>query len=268
MCTRAVHIELVSELTTQAFLAALTRFVSRRGKPSNILSDNGGNFVGANNELSKMSEFLENNNELIETHLSNDRIRWKFIPARSPNFGGIWEAGIKSTKYHIKRLVSHPLAYEDFNTLLIQIEGVLNSRPLCPLSQDPNDLVALTPAHFLVGKQLTALPEINLTDVPENRLNRWQRVKALAQHYWTRWSKEYLSELQTRVKWKKNSEELLKIGSLVLIKDSTPSMVWQLGRVSELRPGKDGVVRVVNIKVANGELTRAVNKICVLPIEC
>ena len=269
MCTRAVHIELVSELTTEAFLAALNRFVSRRGKPATIFSDNGGNFVGANNELTKISHFLKTNNDIIANYLANDRIKWKFIPARSPSFGGIWEAGIKSTKHHIKRLVTHPLTYEDFSTLLIQIEGILNSRPLSPLTQDPNDMSPLTPSHFLTGKQLTALPELNLMEVPENRLNRWQRVQALAQHYWSRWSKEYLSELQTRVKWKTNAPSLIKVGALVLIKtDNVPSMAWPLGRISRLRPGKDGVVRVVDIKVPNGELTRTVTKICVLPIDC
>lgn len=109
MCTRAVHIELVSHLTTEAFLAALKRFTCRRGLPQNIYSDNGKNFVGANNELSKIGDFLTEHETTIAGYLANQRIKWNFIPARSPNFGGIWEAGIKSTKYHIKRLLTSPL---------------------------------------------------------------------------------------------------------------------------------------------------------------
>lgn len=267
MSTRAVHLELVSELTTAAFLSCLQRFVSRRGKPSKIFSDNGLNFVGANNELSKISDFLKENETVIVNHLANDGISWRFIPPRSPHFGGIWEAGIKSTKHHIKRLLKHPLTYEDFYTLLVRIEGILNSRPLCPISQDPDDLSALTPAHFLVGKPLTALPEFNVTDVPESRLDRWQHIQAISQHFWSRWSKEYLGELQTRTKWRTQSQMHLALGALVIIKDeNAPSMSWQMGRITKLHPGKDNVVRVVDIKVPNGEITRAVNKICILPI--
>lgn len=268
MSTKACHIELVSELTTEAFLAALNRFTARRGRPSNIYSDNGSNFVGANNEISKLFEFVNQNNNIIKNNLANEHISWHFIPPRSPTFGGIWEAGIKSVKHHIKRVINFPIVFEDFSTLLVRIEGILNSRPLCPLTEDPDDLSALTPAHFLIGRTLTALPENPLTEVPENRLRQWQRVKAMTQHYWTRWNKEYLAELQTRVKWKTKACDLIKVGALVLIKNEhVSSMQWQLGRIVRVHPGKDNIIRVVDIKVHRGELTRAVNRICVLPNE-
>lgn len=267
LSTKAVHIELVSELTTEAFLASFNRFASRRGKPKNVFSDNGSNFIGAHNELSQISKFLKVNQEFVINKLAIDQIKWNFIPARSPNFGGIWEAGIKSTKYHIKRLLKTPLTYEDFYTLLVRIEGILNSRPLCPLTEDPDDVSALTPAHFLIGKQITTFPEVDLRDVSDGKLSHWQHIQKLTQHYWTRWSKEYLSELQTRVKWKTSSQSI-KDGALVLIKnEDSPTMLWRLGRVVKCCPGKDGVVRVVNIKTQNGTLTRSVNNICVLPVE-
>lgn len=269
MSTKAVHLELVSELTTDAFLATLHRFISRRGKPLNIHSDNALNFVGAKNELLRVYSFLNLNHENIANKLAADQINWHFIPARSPNFGGIWEAGIKSTKYHIKRVIGNvALNFEEFNTVLSRVEAILNSRPLCPLTSDPTDSTALTPAHFLIGKTLTALPERDITEVHEGRLTRWQRLQSIIQHYWTRWHKEYLSELQTRTKWRQNSHKVLQEGSLVLVKDDNSApMNWQLGRITKFYPGQDGIVRVVNVKVRDTVVKRAITRICVLPIE-
>lgn len=269
MGTKAVHLELVSELPSDAFIATLDRFISRRGKPSIIHSDNALNFVGANNELSKIYELIETNNEKISNKLASDRITWKFIPARSPSFGGIWEAGIKSSKFHLKRVIGNSLfTFEEFNTIICKIEAILNSRPLCPLSSDPNDPTALTPAHLLIGRTLTALPERNVTSVSITRLNRWQHLQAITQHFWARWHKEYLSELQTRTKWRQQHQQLLQEGTLVLLKEeNTPPLNWQLGRVVALHPGSDNVVRVVSVKVRDSVTKRAINRLCALPID-
>ena len=157
--------------------------------------------------------------------------------------------------------------FEEFLTVLNQIEGILNSRPISPMSSDPGDLMALTPAHFIIGRSIKALPEGELTEIPENRLSHFQKLQSIIQNFWKRWSKEYLSELQTRTKWKKNSRTLLKLGSMVMIKnEGLPSTRWQLGRVVALHPGADGVVRVVDTKTTKGLLRRSVNKLCVLPI--
>ncbi|XP_045471474.1 uncharacterized protein LOC123678479 isoform X2 [Harmonia axyridis] len=103
MVTKAVHIELTTELTTQAFFACFRRFIARRGKPNTIISDNGTQFVGSNNEL---LSFFKENNDQINRHFTDKRIIWKFIPPKAPNFGGIWEACVKSTKHHLKRVIS------------------------------------------------------------------------------------------------------------------------------------------------------------------
>ncbi|XP_072389396.1 uncharacterized protein [Diabrotica undecimpunctata] len=266
LATKAIHLEVVSSLTTECFIAALRRFTSRRGKCASILSDNGSTFKGANNEL---SNFLKTNNSAIHDRLSSEGIDWKFIPPRSPHFGGIWEAGVKSVKYHLKRVISNTvLSYEEFSTVLIQIEAILNSRPLFPMSNDPSDLLPLTPAHFLVGSPLTSVPDRNLLDVMENRLSRFQRVQQMVQCYWTRWSKEYVSSLQQRVKWKKQCSSLLKIGSLVLVKeDGLEPLRWTLGRVIDIHAGSDGIVRSVTLKTNSGVYKRPVVKLCVLPNE-
>lgn len=269
MCTKAVHLELVSELTTDAFIATLKRFIARRGKPVNIYSDNGLNFVGANNKLADIYSFLKGDSDKITNSLVNEQIKWHFIPARSANFGGMWEAGIKSTKYHIKRVVGNTnLTFEEFATVLAQIEAILNSRPLCPMSSDPQDLTALTPGHFMIGRSLTSFPEGDLTHITTNRLNKFQHLQQLCQHFWTRWHKEYISELQLRTKWKRRSTQQIKEGTLVLIKEeNVPSLNWQLGRVIQLHPGEDGVTRVLSIRVQSGVIKRSVTRVCVLPIE-
>nr|CAI5870042.1 unnamed protein product [Callosobruchus analis] len=269
MSTKAVHVELVSELTASAYIASLSRFVSRRGIPSNIYSDNGTNFVGANRELKEIYEYLKANSSTIKQSLADDHITWPFIPARSPSFGGLWEAGIKSAKHHLKRVMANnAFTFEELYTIITRVEAILNSRPLTPLSQDPDDIQALTPGHFLIGRSLTSLPELTVTSLPVNRLSRWQLVQAIIQHYWTRWHKEYISELQTRQTWKKDGANNLKVGSLVLLKeDGVPVQDWRLGRIVEMQPGADGRVRVCKGKARQTVVTRAVNRLCLLPVE-
>lgn len=159
------------------------------------------------------------------------------------------------------------LSFEELATLLCQIESVLNSRPLCPLSSDPSDLNALTPAHFLIGEPTNCLQEENLLDVNINRLNRWKSIEKLKQHFWRRWYREYLNRLQARPKWL-NSKPNAKVGDLVLIVDDRcgPGQ-WILGRIQEVHPGDDGRVRVVSILSKNKIIKRPISKICFLPTD-
>ena len=268
LATKAIHLELVSDLTTDCFLATLKRFIARRGKPTTILSDNGSNFVGASARLHELDEFFNEHKNNITNILLNDNITWKFIPSRSPNFGGIYEAGIKSTKFHLRRVMGNAhLHFEEFCTALTQIEAILNSRPLCPLTSNCDDPVPLTPAHFLIGKTLTSIPEQDVTMIQENCLSRYQRLQQIIQHFWCRWNKEYISELQTRVKWKQKSQNLLKVGSLVIVKqDNMPPLKWNVGRVVQLYPGADGIIRVASVRLNDSVVKRAVTKLCILPI--
>lgn len=157
MAVRAVHVELVYDLSTHSFLNALKRFISRRGKPNDMYSDNGSNFVGVNNHFLELYNLISNesHNNKVSEFLAQDKIIWHFIPARSPHMGGIWEATIKSVKFHLRRVLGNAfLHYEEMYTLLVQIEACLNSRPLAPLSNHPDDFMPLTPAHFLIGDSL------------------------------------------------------------------------------------------------------------------
>ena len=267
--TKAVHLEIVHDLTTAAFLAALKRFIARRGKPCEMYSDNGRNFVGANNEIKNIlkSLFKCKSKEEIENYAGSEGIKWHFNPPSSPHFGGLWEACVKSLKYHLKRVIGdNILSYEEFLTLVTQIESVLNSRPLCPLSSDPNDVEALTPAHFIIGSSLVALPEPNYTETPMNRLNRWQLLQRLTQQFWKQWSSVYLSNLMHRPKWCNGNVEI-KEGDLILVKNSEISgfLKWNLARVVKIHPGKDDIVRVVTLKDKNGTYKKPVTKIVTLP---
>lgn len=264
--TRALHLELVSALTTEAFLATLKRFVGRRGKPAQMYSDNGTNFQGAYNELSKLANFLQNNANSIVEAIENKGISWSFIPASSPHFGGLWESGVRTVKYHLKRVAGNALlTFEDLSTLLIEIEAVLNSRPMSPLSCDPSDLTPLTPSHFLIGRPMESVPDRDYTAVPTNRLSHFQRIQQMKGHFWTRWSLEYISELQKRQKWT-TQQGLLEANDLVLVKeDHLPPLQWLLGRIVETHPGKDGVARVATIRTKQGTIRRSFAKICPLP---
>lgn len=267
MATKAVHIEVVNDLTTESFLAALRRFISRRGLVTDLYSDNATNFVGANNELKKLYAFLQDEQDQLKSGLSIDRIQWHFIPPKAPHFGGLWEAGIKSTKRILYKMMGGAsLRDEEFVTLLIEIESILNSRPLCPLSNDPNDLSFLTPGHFLIGGNLRALPEPNLEEVKIGRLSRWQLVQRMQQQFWARWKKEYLQELQNRRKWKSSTGAALEVGQLVLIQeDNIPPNRWKTGRVQILHPGSDGVVRAVTVKTNGESFVRPTVKLYALP---
>ncbi|XP_063923044.1 uncharacterized protein LOC135137351 [Zophobas morio] len=204
----------------------------------------------------------------MHTAANEETISWHFNPPSSPHFGGLFEAGVKSVKTHLMRVVGdHLLTYEELMTLLVQIESMLNSRPLTPVSHDPNDLSALSPSHFLTFEPLVALPEPNLRDLPLNRLKRFQLIQRMFQDLWSRWSNEYLHTLHQRSKWF-NPSVPINIGTLVVIKNEVMSPLhWRLDRITEVHPGNDGIIRVVTIKTKAGFVRRPVVKICPLPIE-
>lgn len=268
LATKAIHLELVSDLSTSAFIAALDRFTSRRGLCNEIYSDNGTNFIGAHRYLKDIHKFLSNSSiqHELQDYLSKTRITWHFSPPTGSHFGGLWEAGVRSTKYHLKRVIgTQILTFEEFTTLLCKIEAILNSRPLCQLSPDPAEYDVLTPGHFLTGQPLISLPEEDLTDSKPGRLQRWDLIKQMTQHFWRRWCQEYLHTLQQRNKWTVDTPNL-KVDTLVIIKDShMPPQKWRIGRIVDLHPGSDGRVRVVTVRTTQGSFRRPVVKLVPLP---
>jgi hypothetical protein len=170
----------VTDLSTPAFIAALHRFVLCRDIPMNIYSDCGTNFQGADNVL-RIHLQDPAAQDLFSAAIPR---QWHSNPLAAPHFGGLWEAAIKSVKYHLKRVIGSKLfTFEEMTTLTHRIEAVLNSRPIAPMSSDPNDLRALTPGDFLIGSPTLALPDPDVTSTPNNRLSRWQLLNQLQQSF-------------------------------------------------------------------------------------
>ncbi|XP_044583019.1 uncharacterized protein LOC123264040 [Cotesia glomerata] len=190
------------------------------------------------------------------------------IPPRAPHFGGIWEVAVKSFKHHLIRTVGDTLlTFEQLETYIIEIEAILNLRPISPMSSDPNDLLPLTPSHFLIGSPLTAFSQVDFTDTPINCLSAWQHTQQLKQHFWIRWHKEYLHQL-IKFSGSPCKSVNIKVGTLVLIfEENLPPLQWVLGRITAVHPGKDGIVRVVTLRTKTGTYDRCVKKLCPLPID-
>jgi len=258
--TKAVHLEVVSDLTTQAFLAALKRFNGRSGVARSIYCDNATNFVGAKNELRELKTtiYSDEARETITKTCSRLGTEFHFIPPRAPHFGGLWEVAVKSAKHLLVRTVSTAdLTYEELETVIIDIEAILNSRPLTPISSSPRDL----------SGPITASPDIHSKEVRSGLVSRWKQVDKVRQDFWKRWSHDYLQELQNRSKWTRK-QKTVAVGDLVVIKeDNMPPLQWPLGRILTVHTGKDGAVRIVSIRTSAGECTRAIHRLAVLPVD-
>ena len=262
MSVKAVHIEVVDDLSAEAFIAALQRFTDR---PEDIYSDNGTNFRGAYTKVDELYKLLRSQNlkTKVEDFTSNRNIQWHFIPPHTPKFGGLWKVMVKQFKHHFKRIASNEkFRLMELITFTTQVDAILT-----PLSTDINDYTALTPGHFLTGDSLKSLPEHDLRQVPTNRLSSWENIKKLKQQFWDRWHKEYLTSLNVRSN-KQSKDSGLKVGLLVLVKDDNlPSMQWQLGRVEEVHPGTDNIVRTVTVRTKAGLFKRSASKLAILPID-
>ncbi|XP_029667842.1 uncharacterized protein LOC115238295 [Formica exsecta] len=259
LSTRAVHLDVASDYSSDAFLAALRRLIARRGLCRALYSDCGTNFVGADAQLRALFAASGQEGQLIARGLAAERIEWHFNPPAAPNFGGLWEAAVKAAKHHLRRVIGDTkLTYEEMATLLAQKESCLNSRPLQALS---DDLEALTPGHFLVGTALNAVPEPSLAVEATTRLSRWQHIQQLRDHFWNRWSQEYLQSLTHRPKWCKADEEVREGRLCLLRSETTPPNKWPLARIDRVHPGEDGVVRVVVVRTATSSFKRPLSKI-------
>ena len=217
---KAAHLELVSDLTADAFISTLRRFIASRGKPKLLWSDHGTNLVGANKELDQLADFPDDQKtqKSISQFCTSQKIVWKFIPERSPHFGGLWESCVKSVKYHLKRILSGvKLAFEEYSTVLAQVEACLNSHPLvAPLSGDDDQCDNLTPGHFLIGRPLEALPDPAFSYRPVTLLRQWHLCQSLLQHFWQKWSADYLASLKRYTKWHKPLANL-SVGDVIVL---------------------------------------------------
>ena len=265
--TKAVHFEIVSSLSTDAFIASFNRFSSRRGLPHTIYCDRGTNFIGASRQLKEIQQWIKDNHDIIFSSLAAKQVNFKFNCPSAPSMGGLWEGNIRIAKNHLYRQISSTkLTYEELETVFVRIEAIMNSRPLTYLTATPDDGTDyLSPGHFLIGRPILSFPEYLIRE-DISLTSRWQRLSQMVQSFWNRWSKEYLHTLISRNKWTTKSTNISS-GQLVLISDiKTSPLSWPLGRVIEVYPGQDNVIRVVKVKTLNGNYIRPVNKIVVLPV--
>ncbi|XP_059223120.1 uncharacterized protein LOC131996933 [Stomoxys calcitrans] len=261
--TKAVHLEATSDLSSQSFLAAFSRFIGRRGCPSCIYSDNGKNFVGASDIVKKdrLELFKTLRNQVSQLN-AYQNLTWRFIPPGAPHMGGLWEAGVKSLKTHLRKLIPKMnFTFEELSTILARIEACLNSRPLSAASDDPNDFSPLTPGHFLIGTPILAPAEPNVSDQDLTLANRWKRLKIVSQYFCMRWKSEYLKELHRRTKWKYQQDNLRENDLVVIRDDRFPPTEWVMGRVEKTYPGIDQNTRVVDVKTPHGTLSRPITKL-------
>ncbi|XP_065086466.1 uncharacterized protein LOC135708344 [Ochlerotatus camptorhynchus] len=261
LTTRGVHLEVAHSLSSESCITCFRRFVGRRGAPVEVYSDNGTNFQGAERELRKQI-----GNGLAET-FTNANTKWFFNPPSAPHMGGAWERLVRSIKTAIESIdTGRKLNDEGFQTLLVEAESIVNSRPLTYLPLESEEQEALTPNHFLLGSSSgVKQPVANPTDQREAVLNSWKQIQHQLDIFWRRWLREYLPTICRRTKWFSDTKRS-EVGDLVLIADSSKRNNWIRGRIMEVQPGPDGRVRRATVQTSTGFLRRPVSKLAVLDV--
>ena len=210
--TRGVHFEVVPSMDTSSSLMGIERFVSRRGVPSVIWSDNGTNFMASEKEL--LNNILNWNQQVLVETLVKKCIKWKFNPPSAPHHGGVWERLVRSFKHVFHAIIGNRrLTDEILTTTLCLAEQSLNARPLVPTSADATDLDVLTPNHVLLGTAGSSLPSTLSSDFDHRK--HYARAQAYSDAIWSRWLREYVPTLNRRSKWPSSADRNLKTGDLV-----------------------------------------------------
>ncbi|KAL5472994.1 hypothetical protein EMCRGX_G027441 [Ephydatia muelleri] len=257
---RAVHLELVPDLTTSAFICCLRRFSARHGTPQRIVSDNSKTFKSANKILLAPQKAPE-----VQQYLSVSHIEWTFILEKAPWWGGFYERIIQSVKRCMKKVIGRTRwTYDELLTVLVEVEATLNSHPISYLSAEDFD-EPLTPSHLLTGRRLLTLqapatceedPEFGSGDIKADLTRRMRHLNRVMECFWRRWRSEYLAGLReyhaygARVK---PARSKVAAGDVVLIYDADqPRTMWRMGRVESLLQSSDGNVRGASLRVSSG----------------
>lgn len=263
---RAIHIEVASSLDTSSAIMAIRRFVSVRGCPSEMWSDNGTNLKGADKELQLHIKTLDQS--IIQQEMSVKGIRWHFIPPLSPHMGGSWERMIGLVKTSIKSSLSeHHPKEETLRTVLSEAQALVNSRPITEISNDSKDADCLTPNHFLIGTASTnPIPGVFEKFELTSR-KQWRISQALLDIFWKKWIAGYLPTLVKRKKWFKKVEPL-KVGDMVKIQgEEIRKGIYPLGIITKIFPGEDQQVRAAEVKTAKGSFVRPAVKLAAIDVQ-
>jgi len=268
--SRAIHLEVVTDLSTETFLLAFRRFAGRRSMPQLMLSDNATTFQAAAEELSTLYSSRE-----VRAALNREGVTWKFIPRKAPWFGGFWERLVGLTKSAIKKVLGRAhISLQVLQTIVVEVEALLNDRPLTYVSHDPKDPEPLTPSHLLSGLRVTSLPYEHYTvdDITDPSYNEHDRLSKdaktqslLLQHFTSRWKNEYLMSLREYHRISGNNTCKIAVGDVVLVHDDGPRVKWRLAVVEDLICGGDGLVRATNIRTSTGRTNRPIVRL--IPLE-
>jgi len=227
-----------------------------------MMSDNGTNFVAADKELREGLKQL--NRHKISDYMLQKEIVWKFNTPAASHMGGAWERMIRSVRKVLASIVKEQtMSDETLSTVMCEAEAVVNSRPITSVSDDPKDSSPLTPNHLLTLRGSSSLPSGHF-EFRDIYRRRWKQAQYLADLFWKRWLREYLPALQCRHRWQTVTRNFAP-GDIVIVKDeTTPRSIWPLGRIIEVYPGDDGLVRSVRVRTAASTLSRPITKICLL----
>ena len=252
--TRSIHLELVSNMSVQSFLLAFKRFIGRRGLPAVLISDNFSSFKKANQDLIEAWKNVDSVE--FNDYLTTKRIEWKFIVECAPFWGGFYERMVKSVKIPLRKILrTAKVNSEELNTLIIEIESLLNNRPLTYMYSNPDEFEPLTPSHFLVGRRLDGIPPVYDRLEGKNDLEeRYKLLEEIKDKFWQQWSQEYLPELTYYAQSRKTNVRDINVGDIVLIGSEKSRGKWRMGKIQTLKYGKDGKVRAAQVKTSGKKL--------------
>ena len=251
LVTRAIHLEVIEELSSSSFINAWRRFIALRGPVRQVRSDRGTNFVGATQDLSMIAQFVEDRN--VQNFLNDNRITWQFNPPHASHFGGAWERLIGVSRRILDSLLLEnrfkDLTHEMLTTFLAEVTAIVNNRPLTCVSYDSESPSVITPSLLLTQKTADDTCPFPDFEKKDSIRHHWKYVQFLAQQFWAKWRQEYLHSLQVRPKWQ-TEEQNVKVGTVVLMKDNNCARnYWPTGIVERVFPSEDGKIRKVELRI-------------------
>lgn len=276
MYSGAYHLELVADLTTNAFLNAFDNFLATRGVISSVRSDNATTFHRASklirkaeiNQQSEAEKFFENaltdGINAIQEKCARKNIQWLYNAPLNSNAGRRHERAVRSVQEKLRACIgTHKLTFPDmFSTML-------NSRPLLKARYiHEEEPFVLTPGHFTTGKNITALPTVSFLTPIVSKREAYLARETIESQFWSYFYKNYINELKNRTKWYL-PQRGFQAGDLCILKDdNAPPLEWRKGLVIKVFPGVDNIVRVVVVRTAYGTFTRPTNKLVLIPGGC
>jgi hypothetical protein len=258
--TRAIHLEVTHDQSTDSVVNAFSRFIDVRGMPQEFLSDNWKSFISKEKELQEWVRDLDSNLIIRQEYA---QIVWHFTPPYGPHHGGIYEIMVKATKRALKNIfIDHDLNMDEFRTAVSRVAALLNSRPLTRVKKEGTNQI-LTPNHFLIGKLGGSVATKDL----KNPVERWRKVCAILNKFWAQFLHEYLPLLTKRTKWQEEKDNIEVNEVVLLIEENVPRGQWKLAIVLEVFPDKKGIVRRCKIKTSLGVYERPITKLCSLEVK-